>query len=49
MRTGRVMPSTTPYSIGLVDVPLGRVKPEREPSVQSEVPATRPGMRMRSM
>ena len=42
------MPSTTPYSIGLIDVPLGRMRPERVPSVHPSVPAVRPGTRIRS-
>ena len=42
------MPSTTPYSMGLIDVPLGRIRPDRVPRVHPSVPAVSPGMRMRS-
>jgi hypothetical protein len=48
MASGSIIPSTTPYSIGLIEVPLGREKPDRLLSVHPSVPAVRPGTRIRS-
>ncbi len=46
--SGRIIVRTTPYSMGCVDVPLGRARPLRSASAHAALPDARPGIAMRS-